>query len=236
MALPYGGPILQGAAEGAPLPPGALFAPSAARNAAPLLAELQRLLPLLPFPGPHAVLELASGGGQHAAAFCASLPAALLRCWQPTDKEAAGLASCDAWRAAAAPGAAQGRHLPARLLDVEAAPWPADLAAGAFELALAVNLLHISAPSTARALLVGAASALRRGGFLVIYGPFLVDGGFTTPSNEAFDAQLKGMDPRYGLRDMEADVFAPAAALGLVKREVVAMPANNFLLVLQLAP
>ena len=234
-AVPYASPLHSAATpEGAPLPPGALFAPSAARNAAPLREQLQRLLAGLPHPGPHAVLELAAGGGQHAADFAASLPAALLRCWQATDKEASGVASCGAYREALPAGSpARARLLPPRLLDVQAQPWPADLASGACDVVLAVNLLHISPRAVCGAVLRGAAAALRPGGLLVLYGPFLLQGRFTTPSNEAFDAQLRAMHPDYGLRDLDAEVFAPGAALGLARREVVDMPANNFLLVLQ---
>lgn len=82
-------------------------------------------------------------------------------------------------------------------------------------------------------MLQGASRALKQGGLLLVYGPFKVDGAFTTASNEAFHGQLKAMDPAYGLRDMQAEVFAPAAALGLAARPPVGMPANNFLLALE---
>ncbi len=85
------------------------------------------------------------------------------------------------------------------------------------------------------AVLRGASRALAPGGLLLLYGPFLQGGAFTTPSNAAFDAQLRAMDPAFGLRDIDRDVCLPGAPLGLVKREAVAMPANNFLLVLQRA-
>ena len=44
---------------------------------------------------------------------------------------------------------------------------------------------------------------LERGGLLVIYGPFTVDGGrFTTPSNKDFHMSLRARDPRWGYRDV----------------------------------
>jgi hypothetical protein len=62
--------------------------------------------------------------------------------------------------------------------------------------------------------LAGAADALTPGVRLFVYGPFMVDGKPTTESSRAFHACLRGMDPRFGLRDV-ADLSATGAALGL---------------------
>ena len=75
----------------------------------------------------------------------------------------------------------------------------------------------------------GAASLLGAGGQLILYGPFLVDGVETAPSNLAFDADLRARDPAWGLRRLE-DVATEAAAAGLALRERAAMPANNQML------
>jgi hypothetical protein len=80
----------------------------------------------------------------------------------------------------------------------------------------------------------GAAAHLRLGGWLLLYGPFRVDGVPTAPTNEAFDADLQARDPRWGLRRLSA-VQAEAGAVGLVWRESVSMPANNLLVVFQVA-
>ena len=65
---------------------------------------------------------------------------------------------------------------------------------------------------------------------LYLYGPYRRNGAHTAPSNEAFDAQLRASDPRWGVRNMEA-VEALGKAAGFVLEEVVPMPANNFSLV-----
>jgi hypothetical protein len=56
------------------------------------------------------------------------------------------------------------------------------------------------------------------------------DGVHTAPSNEAFDASLRGRDPRWGVRDID-DVARAAERQGLELREIVPMPANNLSLV-----
>ena len=127
--------------DGTSLPPGAQFAPSASRNAAAIYAQLERSLSSLPHPGPYRLLELASGSGQHANEFTALLPAALLHSWQPTDRDASGVASIDAYRAAQpASSPAHARLLPAMVLDVEGA-WPAEFLSQSFDCILVVNLL-----------------------------------------------------------------------------------------------
>jgi hypothetical protein len=91
------------------------------------------------------------------------------------------------------------------------------------------NMLHISPWPTCAALMQGAARHLAANGVLVLYGPYVVDGEPTAPSNVAFDADLRARDPAWGLRRL-ADVTAEAEAAGLALRERIAMPANNLLL------
>jgi hypothetical protein len=188
--------------------------PAAERNAAPILAELQRLLPMRGL-----MLEIASGTGQHAARFSAGLPGWR---WQPSDAEADALASIAAWCAGL-----ERVRAPLRL-DVTASAWPGvDAEVDAI---FCANLIHIAPWPCCAALLRGAARHLAPHGALVTYGPYLEDGVPTSPGNVAFDADLRRRDPAWGLRRRE-DVQAEAARVGLVLRERVAMPANNPLLV-----
>jgi hypothetical protein len=71
---------------------------------------------------------------------------------------------------------------------------------------------------------------LQPGGLLFIYGPFKVDGAFTTDSNRQFHESLVASNPAWGYRDV-AEVTAEAVAAGLTLQQCVAMPANNFALV-----
>ena len=187
---------------------------AAERNQGPILAALERLLPRR-----GVVLEIASGTGQHAAHFAAALPQWQ---WQPSDVEPAALASIDGRCA----GLANVR--PALVLDVLRPDWPGVPAV--VDAIFCANMLHISPWPTCAALMRGAARHLAANGVLVLYGPYVVDGEPTAPSNVAFDADLRARDAGWGLRRL-VDVTAKAEAAGLALRERIAMPANNLLLV-----
>lgn len=190
--------------------------PAAERNRAPILAQLQRVLP-----ASGTALEIASGTGQHAAHVAAGLPRWR---WQPTDAEPLVLASIDAWCKGLA------NVLPARCLEVLAVPAVGLLAP--VDAVFCANLLHISPWATCPALMQLAARVLSPAGRLVLYGPYLEDEVPTSPGNLAFDADLRERNPAWGLRRRE-DVLAQACAAGLRLRERIAMPANNLLLVLE---
>ena len=194
---------------------GKLRSAAAERNRGPILAELERLLPARGI-----VLEIASGSGQHAAHFAAALPALH---WQPSDADPAALASIDAWCGGI------GNVRPALALDVMEPAWPG--VASSLDAIFCANMLHIAPWPTCTALMRGAARHLAPRGLLLLYGPYLVDGEPTAPSNLAFDRDLRARNPAWGLRPLAA-VVMEANAAGLVLRERVAMPANNLLLVL----
>jgi SAM-dependent methyltransferase len=189
-------------------------APAAERNRDAILTVLARVLP------PRGVvLEIASGTGQHAVHCAAALPQIV---WQPSDPDAAARDSIAAWRAHA--GLA---NLAAPLaIDVTQTDWGIGEVAGI----VCINMIHIAPWEAAEALFRGAAERLAAGGVLYLYGPYRRNGAHTAPSNEAFDAQLRATDPRWGVRDMEA-VEALARDAGFTLAEAVPMPANNFSLV-----
>src|SRR6202044_2332220 len=91
-----------------------LYFPHVARNREPILEVLRRVLPPQGL-----VLEVASGGGEHAAYFAERLPSLF---WQPSDPDPVALASITAHRAAAdAPNL-----LPPLRLDAMSVPWPVE--------------------------------------------------------------------------------------------------------------
>ena len=104
--------------------------------------------------------------------------------WQPSDPDAEALASIAAHRAAADVS----NLLPPLQLDVTAATWPVAHA----DAVVCCNMIHIAPWSACAGLIGGAARVLPAAGILYLYGPYKIDGRHTAPSNEAFDADLRG--------------------------------------------
>jgi SAM-dependent methyltransferase len=187
-----------------------IYRPHVPRNRDPILDVLRRVLPPQGL-----VLEIASGSGEHGVHFAKCLPALT---WQPTDPDAAALASVAAHRA----DAGLPNLLAPLRLDVMADRWPIERA----DALLCINMIHISPWAASEALFAGAARVLRLDGIVYLYGPYRVDGHHIASSNEAFDAQLRAQNAAWGVRDL-ADVTGLAKRCGFVLLETVAMPANN---------
>ena len=197
-------------AEHVELPPGALLSPAAERNKAPLLEVLSDVLPASGL-----VLEVASGTGQHVAHFARVMHGLK---WQPSDPDPEMRKSI---RAHAAAHALDNVAEPLDL-DVLAADWPLSRA----DAVLCCNMIHIAPWSATEGLLRGVGTLLEPAAPFVLYGPFMRDGCHTSPSNERFDTSLKQRNSAWGIRDLEV-VTALAEQHGLVRAQIVPMPANN---------
>jgi len=183
--------------------------PASERNRDPILAVLRDF-----FAGRRHVLEIGSGTGQHAAHFAAALPHLT---WQASDRDE-NLPGVRAWLGEAAlPNTPE----PLRL-DVALDAWPSDR----FDAVYSANTLHIMAWPEVEAFFAALPGATTDDAKLAIYGPFNVDGQFTSDSNAAFDAALKARSPHMGIRDGAA-VDTLARRAGFVLVDDVAMPANN---------
>lgn len=185
-------------------------APATERNRDAIIEVLAGALP-----DAGTVLEVASGTGEHAAAFAERFPASV---WQPSDPDADARASIASW-CADAPNV-----LPPLALDAAAADWPIERA----DAILCINMVHISPWEATLGLMAGAARLLPSGGPLILYGPYRRQGVPTASSNEQFELWLKEKSPEYGLRHVE-DVSAAADDMDLER--IVEMPANNLMLV-----
>lgn len=183
------------------------------RNKVPILEVLRR-----EFATTRAVLEIGSGGGQHAAYFAAHLPHLS---WQPSEVAALVPALAERVRLEAT------ANLRAPVaLDVREVPWNVAPVDGIFS----ANTLHIMDWSAVEDFFRGLGGALSGGGVLCVYGPFNYGGRYTSDSNAKFDAFLRARDPQSGIRDFEAvDRLAGAQQLTLSADH--AMPANNRTLV-----
>ena len=169
------------------------------------------------------VLEIASGSGEHVVYYAQKLPSLV---WQPTDPDAEALASIAAHRAAAS---APNLLAPLRL-DVTADSWPVARA----DAIVCNNMIHIAPWAACEALIAGVQRTLPAGGVLYLYGPYKIDGRHTAPSNEAFDADLRGRNPAWGIRDL-GDVTELAERHGFALGETVPMPTNNLSVVFRRA-
>ncbi|MHA6720052.1 DUF938 domain-containing protein [Sphingomonas sp. RS6] len=187
-------------------------APATLRNRAPLATMLGELLPTS-----GAVLEVASGSGEHCAYFAEHFPKLE---WRPSDPDPDALASITSW----CDGLPNVRVPVA--LDAAEEHWPVSRA----DAILCVNMVHISPWAATLGLMAGAGRLLPPGGSLILYGPYRESGVPTASSNEEFDQSLRARNPEWGLR-LLGDVIAAGEAHGLVFERRVAMPANNLIVV-----
>ena len=173
------------------------------------------------------VLEAGSGTGQHVVHFARQTPDVI---WWPSDLNEAHLKSIAAWRAHS--GLSNIR--PPQPIDLADAAWPLPTYDGNGPASLlavfCANVIHIAPWRVAEGLFAGAARYLRPDGRLFLYGPFKRDGKHTALSNAVFDTSLRDRDAEWGVRDI-ADVEKLADGFGLALIEIVAMPANNMILV-----
>jgi hypothetical protein len=189
-------------------------APATARNRDAIVDVLRDVLPET-----GTVLEIASGSGEHAIHFAEAFPGLH---WQPSDSDPDCLASIAAWVAES--GLAT--IAPPLELDAASADWPV---AGA-DAILCINMIHISRWAATEGLMAGAGRLLPSGAPLYLYGPYIIEGRETAPSNLQFDGWLKERNSEWGLRQFGA-VAALAERHGLVHEQTIDMPANNVSLI-----
>jgi cyclopropane fatty-acyl-phospholipid synthase-like methyltransferase len=146
--------------------------------------------------------------------FAAAMPSLV---WQSSDR-AENLHGLRAWL-----DDANLPNTPAPLeLDVAGDNWPRET----FDAVFSANTLHIMSWFEVEAFFAALPGATTPDAKLAVYGPFNVDGRFTSDSNAAFDASLKARAPHMGIRDgADVDVLALNAGFHLV--DDVEMPANN---------
>lgn len=163
------------------------------------------------------VLEIGSGTGQHAVWFAGAMPHLI---WHTSDLRD-NHPSIIAW--------IESSELPnlrkPRTLNVGQGVWPVNQVDAIFT----ANTCHIMSWERVRDMFEGANRVLKPGGHLLIYGPFNVNGEYTSESNKEFDASLRQRDPESGIRDYDdMNRVARHNGFSLIKRHD--MPANNMLL------
>ncbi|HEX5788647.1 MAG TPA: DUF938 domain-containing protein, partial [Woeseiaceae bacterium] len=191
--------------------PEASFAAAAMRNSEPILGVLRTVLDDC-----RSLLEIGSGTAQHAVYFATALPNLD---WQTSDLEE----NHDLIRTRLAEAGLPNVR-PPQLIDMEAPP----ATGAAYDAVYSCNTMHIMSMAAVQNFLPYVAAALRDGGLFIYYGAFRRGGRYSTETNAAFDRSLRQRDPRMGLRELD-EVDRLAAAAGLVRERIYAMPANNLL-------
>jgi len=186
---------------------------AADRNKDVILDVLRDVLP-----STGTVLEIASGGGQHVFHFSAALPD-LDWCPSDCDLDLVGHLQ-QRIKMATRPNLLAPLHL-----DVREAGWSGKVA-GRLAAVTSSNLIHIAPWSACMGLFDGAARVLEPGGLVYFYGPFIVDGKFSSDGNESFDRSLRADNPDWGLRHLE-DLCEVAKNAGFVLDQTIEMPVNN---------
>ena len=190
-----------------------LFSPSAGRNQAVIADVLAGVLP-----ANATVLEIASGTGEHGIANVTRRPDVT---WQFSDPDETARASQAAWAAHTGLG-----DLPPLAIDTTRTDWAIKLPK--YDALYCANMIHIAPWDAAVGLAQGADTLLDAGGQVILYGPFFF-GENSAPSNLAFDANLKGRNSTWGVRQIESvkHIFAKK---GFNIAKLRDMPKNNFLL------
>ena len=188
-------------------------APATDRNRESILEVLR-----VEFEHSRSVLEIGSGTGQHAIFFGREFPSLQ---WQTSDRRE-NHDGINAWISDSTLRNV-GRPLDLDVERVRDVP-------GEYDAVFSANTAHIMNFVAVKCMFKIVGISLPPTGRFCLYGPFKLNGAFTSESNSRFDESLKARDPRMGIRDLEA-LHALALDNGLNHERSYAMPANNMLIV-----
>lgn len=162
------------------------------RNREPILQVFKEL-----FPAQGRVLELASGSGNHINYFAPHFPGLQ---FQPSDYDVEVFEAIKQKR-----DQFGNRNVADPVqIDLRAPGSWLDSETRSYDAIFIVNLFQVAPVAIADGVAQIAARVLTRDGFVAIYGPFKVDGRYTTASNEAFDREIQAAkQPDWGLKDTQ---------------------------------
>ena len=191
------------------------------RNREPILGVLKDKMPK----NPERILEMASGSGMHINHFA---PHFEHLHFHPSDKD---IEVFDNIKKLSVNLKNSNIADPVHLDLTDPETWFNPGPEKSFAAIFCINIFQVAPISIANGMMKCAAYLLKDDGFLLIYGPFQIDGQFSTDSNKTFHETLGSVGvPEWGLKDT-ADLKAAAANNGLVLKERIDMPSNNFSLI-----
>ena len=168
------------------------------------------------------ILEIGSGSGEHGVFFQKLFPEIT---WQTTDPVLLHRESIISW----IEYEKLNKKMPQPIeLDVENTPWkiPFKLARS-LQGIVSINMIHVAKWNCTISLFKGAAKLLKRGQFLILYGPFKIGNKHISQSKYLFDKSLKIQNDCWGIRNLE-EVSNEAKKAGFSQEDIIRMPANNF--------
>jgi AraC-like DNA-binding protein len=191
------------------------------RNREPLLGVLKEKLPK----DPGRVLEMASGSGMHINYFA---PHFGHLHFHPSDKDQSVF---DNIKQLSVDHSNDNIADPVHLDLTDPQTWFNPGSPGSFSAIFCINIFQVAPISIADGMMECASYLLDDTGILLIYGPFQMEGKFTTDSNREFHDTLSSAGvSEWGLKDV-ADLKKAAENHGLELKEQIDMPANNFSLI-----
>ncbi|NJA05028.1 DUF938 domain-containing protein [Methylococcaceae bacterium WWC4] len=191
------------------------------RNREPILGVLKEKLPK----DKGRVLEMASGSGMHINFFAPHFDHLH---FHPTDKDRDVF---DNIKQLTVDHGNDNIADPVHLDLTDPDTWFNPGAKGSFDAIFCINIFQVAPISIADGMMECASHLLDNQGILLIYGPFRVEGTFTTDSNKVFHETLSSAGvSEWGLKDV-ADLRAAAERHGMELKEQIDMPANNFSLI-----
>lgn len=183
------------------------------RNQSPIADVLETLL----CDAKH-LLEIASGTGQHAVYVGQRLNHLK---WQTSDLPIC-IDGINQW----VQEAKLDNVLSPIALDVCDSAWPV---AEQYDAIFAANIVHFVAWEVVESMLAGIQRHLALNGTCIFYGPYNLDGQFTSEGNANLDRWLKNRDAESGIKDIASFIkLAEKHQLSFVNQ--ITMPANNWLL------
>lgn len=191
------------------------------RNKEPILGVFKEKFPM----DSGRVLEMASGSGMHINFFAPHFDHLH---FHPTDKD---IEVFDNIKSLTSNHANDNIADPVHLDLTKPDTWFNAGEPASFSAIFCINIFQVAPISIADGMMQCAEHLLTDDGFLLIYGPFQIEGEFTTDSNKEFHDTLSSAGvSEWGLKDV-ADLKAAAAKHGLELKEQIDMPANNFSLI-----
>ena len=110
--------------------------------------------------------------------------------------------------------------------------FPEKIKKNVFDVMYVSNVFHITPWPVTVGFFKAAKHLLKPEGLLFTYGPYKLNGEFTTESNKSFDESLRKRNSSRGYRDV-SEVAAQAEINDVQFKQRIDMPANNFLLIFQ---